>query len=135
MPGSLLSQYRRMLFASDCDDLPDGGAAHFAATARAIKANPEPARVEVLVPDFQGSFVSVETVVHSPVDIYNHNIETVPTLYRSVRPGGVYDRSLEVIRHAKDVAHEIGKRMFTKTGVMLGLGETNQQLTAVFRDL
>src|SRR5258708_29867442 len=119
----------------DRDDLPDGGAAHFAATARAIKSNPEPARVEVLVPDFQGSFASVETVVRSPVDIYNHNIETVPSLYRSVRPGGVYDRSLEVIRHAKDVAHKIGKRMFTKAGVMLGLGETNDELTAVFRDL
>ena len=74
----------------DRDDLPDGGAAHFAATAHAIKSNPEPARVEVLVPDFQGSFASVETVVDSPIDIYNHNIETVPSLYRAVRPGGNY---------------------------------------------
>jgi lipoic acid synthetase len=119
----------------DRDDLPDGGAAHFAATAHAIKSNPTPARVEVLVPDFQGSFDSVETVVESPIDIYNHNIETVPSLYRSVRPGGNYQRSLDVIRHAKDAARRLGKAMFTKAGVMLGLGETNEQLLDVIRDL
>ena len=119
----------------DRDDLPDGGAAHFAATAHAIKANPEPARVEVLVPDFQGALASVETVVKSPIDIYNHNIETVPSLYRSVRPGGDYARSLDVIRHAKDVARQIGKPMFTKAGAMLGLGETNAELLEVIRDL
>ena len=119
----------------DRDDLADGGAAHFAATARAIKANPEPARVEVLVPDFQGVLASVETVVESPIDIYNHNIETVPSLYRSVRPGGNYDRSLEVIRHAKDTARRMGKPMYTKAGVMLGLGETDAQLLDVVRDL
>jgi len=89
----------------------------------------------VLVPDFQGSFDSVETVVESPIDIYNHNIETVPSLYRSVRPGGNYERSLDVIRHAKGAARRLGKPMFTKAGVMLGLGETNDQLLAVIRDL
>jgi lipoyl synthase len=119
----------------DRDDLPDGGAAHFAATARAIKSNPSPARVEVLVPDFQGSQESIDTVVRSPIDIYNHNIETVPSLYRSVRPGGNYQRSLDVIRHAKDAAHRIGKPMFTKAGVMLGLGESNDELLDVVRDL
>ena len=96
---------------------------------------PAPARVEVLVPDFQGSFASVETVVRSPIDIYNHNIETVPSLYRTVRPGGNYARSLEVIRHAKDSARRLGKPMFTKAGVMLGLGETNGELLDVIRDL
>jgi lipoyl synthase len=119
----------------DRDDLADGGAAHFAATAHAIKANPAPARVEVLVPDFQGSFDSVETVVRSPIDIYNHNIETVPSLYRSVRPGGNYERSLDVIRHAKGSARRLGKPMFSKAGVMLGLGETNLELLDVIRDL
>jgi len=119
----------------DRDDLPDGGAAHFAATAHAIKANHSPARVEVLVPDFQGAYASVETVVESPIDIYNHNVETVPGLYRSVRPGGNYERSLDVIRHAKDCARRIGKSMFTKAGVMLGLGETNGELLDVIRDL
>jgi lipoic acid synthetase len=119
----------------DRDDLPDGGAAHFAATAVAIKSNPAPARVEVLVPDFQGSFASVETVVRSPIDVYNHNVETVPSLYRTVRPGGNYDRSLGVIRHAKDCARRLGKPMFTKAGVMLGLGESDDQILEVIRDL
>ena len=117
------------------DDLPDGGAAHFAATAHAIKAMHPPARVEVLVPDFQGSVASVETVVSSPIDIYNHNIETAPSLYRAVRPGGNYERSLGVIRHAKDSARRLGKPMLTKAGVMLGLGETNGELLEVIRDL
>jgi lipoic acid synthetase len=119
----------------DRDDLPDGGALHFAATARAIKELPEPARVEVLVPDFRGSFESVDTVVRSPVDIYNHNIETVPSLYRSVRPGGRYDRSLDVLRHSRETAQALGKQMFTKAGVMLGLGETQAELLDVMRDL
>ena len=119
----------------DRDDLVDGGAAHFAATAAAIKSLQAQARVEVLVPDFQGLQSSVETVVRSPVDIYNHNIETVPGLYRSVRPGGHYQLSLEVLRHAKRTAAAIGKSMFTKAGVMLGLGETNEELLAVVRDL
>jgi lipoyl synthase len=119
----------------DRDDLRDGGAEHFAATARAIKTLPNPARVEVLVPDFQGLLASVETVVHSPIDIYNHNIETVPSLYRSVRPGGHYDRSLAVLRHAKQTALALGKTMFTKAGVMLGLGEDRDELLTVIRDL
>ncbi len=86
-------------------------------------------------PTSRASFASVETVVESPIDIYNHNIETVPSLYRSVRPGGNYERSLDVIRHAKDAARRLGKPMFTKAGVMLGLGETNDQLLDVIRDL
>ena len=119
----------------DRDDLPDGGAAHFAATARAIKSLPTPARVEVLVPDFQGSFESVDIVVSSPVGVYNHNIETVPSLYRNVRPGGNYARSLDVIRHAKDTARSLGKSMFTKAGIMVGLGEETHELLRVIRDL
>ncbi|MDO8434558.1 MAG: lipoyl synthase [Candidatus Binatus sp.] len=119
----------------DRDDLEDGGAAHFAATARAIKAESPAARVEVLVPDFQGSFASVETVVASPIDVYNHNIETVPSLYRNVRPGGNYARSLAVLRHAKTAARSSGKRMFTKAGVMLGLGESTTELLEVIGDL
>ena len=119
----------------DRDDLPDGGAAHFAATARAIKSLPTPARVEVLVPDFQGSFESVDVVVRSPVDVYNHNIETVPSLYRNVRPGGNYARSLDVLRHAKNKARSLGKSMFTKAGIMVGLGEETNELLRAIRDL
>jgi lipoic acid synthetase len=119
----------------DRDDLPDGGAAHFAATARAIKQTLPEARVEVLVPDFQGEPASVETVVNSPVDIYNHNIETVPSLYRTARPGGRYDRSLGVLRHAKATARALGRELLTKAGVMLGLGEGRDELATVLRDL
>ncbi|MGH8014303.1 MAG: lipoyl synthase [Candidatus Binataceae bacterium] len=119
----------------DRDDLSDGGAAHFAATAAAIKSMLPSARVEVLVPDFKGSHHSVETVIRSPVDIYNHNIETVPSLYRSCRPGGRYERSLEVLEYAKDVGHALGRPILTKAGIMLGLGEERDELLEVLRDL
>ena len=119
----------------DRDDLPDGGAAHFAATAAAIKSALPSTRVEVLVPDFKGMPASVETVVHAPVDIYNHNIETVPSLYRECRPGGHYKVSLEVLARAKAIARESDRAMLTKAGIMLGLGEEHEELIAVLRDL
>ncbi|HXW85133.1 MAG TPA: lipoyl synthase [Candidatus Binataceae bacterium] len=119
----------------DRDDLPDGGAAHFAATARAIKSAAPESRVEVLVPDFQGSPESVEMVVNSPVDVYNHNVETVPSLYRTARPGGQYRRSLEVLRYAKDLARRKQRALLSKTGIMLGLGEERGELMVVLRDL
>jgi lipoic acid synthetase len=119
----------------DRDDLRDGGAAHFAATARAIKQSAPAACVEVLVPDFKGNHASVETVVHSPVDIYNHNLETVPRLYKTSRPGGRYDRSLDVLKHAKDTARGRGREILTKAGLMVGLGEEVDELMAVLRDL
>jgi lipoic acid synthetase len=119
----------------DRDDLRDGGAAHFAATALAIKAALPAARVEVLVPDFKGAHASVATVVASPVDIYNHNIETVPSLYRKCRPGGRYEVSLDVLAYAKTVAREAGRDILTKAGVMLGLGEERAELLQVLRDL
>ena len=119
----------------DRDDLSDGGAAHFAATARAIKERIPKSRVEVLVPDFQGDFESVETVVRSPIDIYNHNLETVPSLYRSVRPGGNYARSLAVLRRAKELSRGLGREILTKAGVMVGLGEERDELIGVMRDL
>lgn len=117
------------------DDLSDGGAGHFAATARSIKSMVPSARVEVLVPDFRGSNDSVETVVESPIDIYNHNIETVPSLYRTARPGGHYELSLGVLKHAKDTARAMGRPLLTKAGLMLGLGEENDELVSVLRDL
>jgi lipoyl synthase len=119
----------------DRDDLEDGGAAHFAATARAIKSALPSARVEVLVPDFKGSHESVETVVRSPIDIYNHNIETVPSLYRKCRPGGHYELSLDVIAHAKAAARALKREILTKAGLMLGLGEEHAELIAVLKDL
>ncbi|HEV7732577.1 MAG TPA: lipoyl synthase [Candidatus Binatia bacterium] len=112
------------------DDLTDGGAAHFAATARAIKERSRDCRVEVLVPDFQGSAASVETVMASPIDIFNHNIETVPRLYKRVRPGARYERSVEILAHAKRSGPAL-----TKAGLMLGLGEDESELISVFEDL
>ncbi len=117
------------------DDLPDGGAAHFAATARAIKSALPAARVEVLAPDFRGSSTCVETVVRSPVDVYNHNVETVPSLYRTVRPGGHYELSVAALGHAKEAGRALGRAMFTKAGIMLGLGEERDELLRVLRDL
>jgi lipoyl synthase len=119
----------------DRDDLGDGGAAHFAATARAINQATPGTRVEVLVPDFKGSRASVEIVVRAPVDIYNHNIETVPSLYPKCRPGGHYRLSLEVLEHAKSAALDAGRAILTKTGIMLGLGEERCELMRVLNDL
>ena len=119
----------------DRDDLIDGGAAHFAATARAVKESAPRTRIEVLVPDFKGSPASVETVVRAPIDIYNHNVETVPSLYRKCRPGGHYPLSLEVLAEAKDAALDAGRTILTKTGIMLGLGEDRSELMNVLNDL
>lgn len=113
------------------DDLPDGGAAHFAATARALKQLQPDCTVEVLTPDFQGDEEAVATVARSPIEIYNHNTETVPRLYKRVRPGGKYERSLRVLQKAKEVRPDLK----SKTGLMLGLGETYEELLSVFGDL
>jgi lipoic acid synthetase len=115
----------------DRDDLPDGGAGHFAATARAIKETVPDCGVEVLVPDFQGRLASVATVVASPIDVFNHNTETVPRLYKKARAGARYERSLAVLNAAKQAR----PRLLTKTGLMLGLGETTDELESVFNDL
>ena len=113
------------------DDLPDGGAAHFAATASAIKRRIGGCRVEVLVPDFQGDLHAVATVTAAPVDVFNHNVETVPRLYKQVRPGAQYGRSLTVLEAALDPS---GRRL-TKAGLMLGLGETRDEVLGVLADL
>jgi lipoic acid synthetase len=113
------------------DDLPDGGAAHFAATARALRDLVPACRVEVLVPDFKGREASVEEVADAPIDVFNHNLETVPRLYDRVRAGARYGRSLGVLARAKTRR----PTLVTKTGLMLGLGEIREELTSVFRDL
>jgi lipoic acid synthetase len=113
------------------DDLPDGGAAHFAATVRALKQLNPGCTVEVLTPDFQGDEAAVELVAQSPIEIYNHNTETVPRLYKRVRPGAKYERSLRVLQKAKETRASLK----TKTGLMVGLGETYEELLAVFGDL
>ncbi len=115
----------------DRDDLPDGGAAHFARTAEAVKRQVPDCTVEVLVPDFKGNMAAVERVVDAPIDILNHNTETVPRLYKRVRPGAQYERSLALLRHAR----QRRPALLTKTGLMLGLGEEHHELLQVFSDI
>jgi len=113
------------------DDRKDGGASLFAATIRAIRERIPGCRVEVLVPDFQGSREAMAAVMDARPDVLNHNIETVPRLYKQVRLGARYERSLEMLAYAKSIAPDIP----TKSGVMVGLGETNEEVVATLRDL
>ena len=115
----------------DRDDLDDFGASIFAETIRRIHERLPTCSVEVLVPDFQGSEVSIRAVLDARPEIYNHNTETVPRLYKRARPGGRYERVLNIFRFAKRVAPEIP----TKTGIILGLGETVEEVLGVMRDL
>lgn len=110
------------------DDLPDCGAGAFAKTIRAIRMVVPGCRVETLIPDLLGSFDSLDTVLAARPDVLNHNVETVPTLYGHVRPGADYHRSLNILAAAS-------KRVPTKSGIMLGLGEGMHEVLAVLRDL
>jgi lipoic acid synthetase len=112
------------------DDLPDGGAGQFAAVIAAIRALERPVRIEVLTPDFKGDKRALETVFVAGPDVFNHNVETVPRLYPEVRPAADYGQSLEVLRHAADYGG-IG----VKSGLMVGLGESEDELVRVFEDM
>jgi len=111
------------------DDLPDGGAALFAATIKAIRARQPGCRIEVLIPDFQGCSTCLDTVLAAGPDVLNHNLETVPSLYPAVRPQADYERSLRLIARASAAG------VVTKSGLMVGLGEETGELLSVFRDL
>jgi len=113
------------------DDLPDGGAMHFAETVKAVKKHLPNAAVEVLTPDFKGDYDALKTVLDSAPDVYNHNVETVPRLYAHVRPQANYERSLNVLRNAKKIALDIN----AKSGLMVGLGETFNEVISVLKDL
>jgi lipoic acid synthetase len=113
------------------DDRKDGGAELFALVIRAIRERVEGCGVEVLVPDFQGSHAAMEMVLEAAPDILNHNTETVPRLYRQVRLGARYERSLDMLAHVK----RINPATPTKSGLMLGLGETIDEVLAVMQDL
>jgi lipoic acid synthetase len=115
----------------DRDDLPDGGAGHFAETARQIKGRVPNCTVEVLVPDFRPDPTAIDVVTDAPIDVLNHNLETVPRLYKRVRPGARYEASLRLLQRAK----ERRAGLLTKTGVMLGLGEARDELRAVLADI
>lgn len=113
------------------DDIPDGGASHFAMTASAIHHHAPECRVELLIPDFQGREDDIRKVMDSRVDILNHNVETVPSLYCRVRPSASYARSLSVLSAAK----KFDSAARTKSGIMVGLGETKEEVLSVMDDL
>lgn len=134
-PGNTAEAIRRLgvrhavITSVNRDDLPDGGAEHFAATVRAIRAASPNTRIELLVPDFQGNAPALDAVLAAGPDIVAHNTETVPRLYRRVRPQADYAQSLEVLRR-------IGERgVISKTGLMLGLGEDDAEVEDVMWQL
>jgi lipoyl synthase len=125
-------QLRHAVITSvDRDDLPDFGAWAFAETIRQIRVRLPECSVEVLVPDFQGDEDAIRTVLDARPEIYNHNTETVPRLYKKCRPGGRYARVMNIFRFVKGYAPDIP----TKTGIILGMGETNEEVVHVMRDL
>jgi len=113
------------------DDHPDGGAAIFARTIEEIRRRVPGCKVEVLIPDFRGVWSALETVIIARPDVLNHNMETVPRLYRRVRKGAVYERSLELLRRARELAPSTP----TKTGMMLGLGETREEVLDAMKEI
>lgn len=113
------------------DDLPDGGASHFAETILAVRRRLSYAKIEVLTPDFKGDEDALKIVLDARPDVFNHNIETVNKLYFKVRPQADYKRSLNVLKNAKKIAPEIK----TKSGLMLGFGESMGDVIALFKDL
>lgn len=117
------------------DDVGDGGAAHFVAVIESLRAAVPDATVEVLTSDFAGRLESVRTVVAAGPDVYNHNLETVPRLYEHVRPGADYVRSLTVLRTARESARSDRRDTPTKSGLMLGLGESFDEVLDVMGDL
>ena len=117
------------------DDLPDGGAAHFAATIRAIRRRNPGCTVEVLIPDFQGDATALDAVLDEAPEILNHNMETVARLYRRVRPDAGYAQSLELIARTARRRDRDGLNLRTKSGVMVGLGETLDEVVALLEDL
>lgn len=113
------------------DDMSDGGSAHFAEVINAIKADNNETIVEVLIPDFQGDEAALRTVIEAGPHIINHNVETIPSLYPGVRPQADYNQSLELLQRVKAA----DRGLYTKSGIMLGLGEKEEQVLEVFRDL
>jgi lipoic acid synthetase len=113
------------------DDLADGGASQFAYTVQAVRAIVPTAIIEVLTPDFQLDHKALDTVLEARPDIFNHNVETVPRLYSTVRPEADYRRSLKVLEYGK----QSNNKIITKSGLMLGLGENEKEVTAVLQDL
>ncbi len=115
----------------DRDDIEDGGAEHFVKTIRAIRTKSPDTTIEILTPDFKGKHRAVDTVTEASPDVFNHNLETVPRLYPSIRPGSRYYTSLRVLERVK----ELDSKIFTKSGIMVGLGETKEEISQVMDDM
>jgi lipoic acid synthetase len=116
----------------DRDDLRDGGAQHFADCISHSRALSPKLEIEVLVPDFRGRMdIALEILVQTPPDVFNHNLETVPSLYKRVRPGSDYQWSLDLLKRYKAARPEV----LTKSGLMLGVGETNEEVIQVMKDM
>ena len=115
----------------DRDDVHDNGAQHFLKTVRSVRTHAPGCKVELLIPDLKGSREDLETILSAKIDVLNHNMETIPRLYKKVRPGAGYIRSLSIHRWAK----EIDPQVVTKTGIMVGLGETKDEVLRVMDDL
>jgi lipoyl synthase len=136
-PGRVAEAAKRMglryavVTSVNRDDQPDGGAAIFARTIREIRERVQGCKVEVLIPDFRGNWDALAVVMAERPDVLNHNMETVPRLYRRVRKGAVYERSLELLRRAK----ELSPKAATKTGMMLGLGETGEEVLCAMEEI
>ena len=112
------------------DDLPDGGAQHFANVINEIRKIDNKIKIEVLTPDFKCDKKAIDTVINAKPDVFNHNIETVPSLYKTARPQAIYSRSIEFLHYIKQ-----NSNILTKTGLMVGLGETKEELIQTFKDL
>jgi len=113
------------------DDLEDGGASHFKAVIDSIRSLTPKVKIEVLIPDFQGNIDALNIVIDAKPDVINHNVETVPRLYETIRPEAEYNQSLELITRVKDS----GSHVMTKSGIMLGLGESDSEVREVIQDL
>jgi lipoic acid synthetase len=129
---SLLKLSYVVITSVDRDDLRDGGASHFVECIRAVRAQSPVTTIEVLVPDFRGRLQrALEVLTQAPPDVMNHNLETVPRLYRQARPGGDYAHSLQLLERFKRLHPAVP----TKSGLMVGLGENDDEIVAVMRDL
>lgn len=128
---AVLGLEHAVITSVDRDDLDDGGAQHFALTIHHIRQKSPHTTVEILTPDFQRKDKAVETIVQVRPDVYNHNLETVPRLYSTVRPGARYFHSLSLLKRVK----ELDPMIFTKSGLMVGLGETKEEIYQVMDDL
>ncbi len=116
------------------DDLPDGGAAHFASTIRQVRRLNPGCGVEVLIPDFLGDPVALETVLTAAPEVLNHNLETVPRLYKATRPQADYRRSLQVLKRSRQWADAFGADIRVKTGILVGVGETRDEVVDLMKD-